>query len=84
MLQMQRGRCCRGVAVHCHANMHVAAFNMHVGIASMRNCVGAVYYKQIRKSEQRPPLYLRTADLVPHPRTPLCHTAIARCKLRQD
>ena len=35
-------------------------------------CVGAVYYKQIRKSEQRPPLHLRTADLVPQPRTPLC------------
>ena len=28
-------------------------------------CVWAVYYIQIRKSEQRPPLYLRTADLVP-------------------
>ena len=27
--------------------------------------VWAVYYKQIRKSEQRPPLHLRTADLVP-------------------
>jgi len=36
------------------------------------------------KSEQRPPLHLRTADLVPQPRTPLCHKAIARCKLRQD
>ena len=35
---------------------------------------GAVYYIQIRKSEQRPPLHLRTADLVPQPRTPLCHT----------
>jgi len=33
--------------------------------------VGAVYYIQIRKSEQRPPLHLRTADLVPQPRTPL-------------
>ena len=30
-------------------------------------CVGAVYYKQICKSEQRPPLQLRTADLVPQP-----------------
>ncbi len=28
-------------------------------------CVWAVYYKQIRKSEQRPPLHLRAADLVP-------------------
>jgi len=46
--------------------------------------VWAVYYKQIRKSEQRPPLHLRAADLVPQPRTPVCHTAIARCKLRQD
>ena len=27
-------------------------------------CVWAVYYKQIRKSEQRPPLHLRAADLV--------------------
>ena len=44
-------------------------------------CVGAVYYKQIRKSEQRPPLHLRTADLVPQSRTPLCPKAIARCKL---
>ena len=43
-----------------------------------------IYYKQIRKSEQRPPLHLRAADLVPQPWTPLCHTAIARCKLRQD
>ena len=34
------------------------------------SCVGAVYYKQIRKSDQRPPLRLRTADLVPQPRTP--------------
>ena len=40
--------------------------------------VGAVYYKQIRKSEQKPPLYLRTADLVPQPLTPLRHTAIER------
>ena len=48
------------------------------------SCVWAVYYKQIRKSEQRPPLHLRAADLVPQPRTPLCYTAIARCKLRQD
>ena len=31
-------------------------------------CVWAVYYKQIRKSEQRPPLHLRTTDLVPQPR----------------
>ena len=44
----------------------------------------AVYCKQIRKSEQGPPLHLRTADLVAQPRTPFCHTAIARCKLRQD
>ena len=35
-------------------------------------CVGAVYYVQIRKSEQRTPLHLRTADLVPQPRTRLC------------
>ena len=49
-----------------------------------RLCVGAVYYKQIRKSEQRPPLQLRTADLVPQSRTPLCPKAIARCKLKQD
>ena len=34
-------------------------------------CVWVVYYKQIRKSEQRPPLHLRTADLVPQSRTPL-------------
>jgi hypothetical protein len=31
---------------------------------------GVVYYIQIRKSEQRPPLHLRTADHVPQPRTP--------------
>jgi len=30
--------------------------------------VWAVYYKQIRKSEQRPPLHLRAADLVAQPR----------------
>ena len=48
------------------------------------DCVWAVYYKQIRKSEQRPPLHLRAADLVPQPRTPVCHMAIARSKLRQD
>ena len=46
--------------------------------------VWAVYYKQIRKSEQRPPLHLRAADLVPQPRTPVFHMARARCKLRQD
>jgi len=40
--------------------------------------VWAVYYKQIRKSEQRPPLHLRAADLVPQPRTPVCHMTIAR------
>ena len=40
--------------------------------------VWAVYYKQIRKSEQRPPLHLRAADLVPQPRTPVCHTATNR------
>ena len=38
--------------------------------------VWAVYYRQIRKSEQRPPLHLWTADLVPQPRTPLCYKAI--------
>ena len=36
------------------------------------DCVWALYYKQIRKSEQRPPLHLRAADLVPQPRTPMC------------
>jgi hypothetical protein len=30
-----------------------------------RGRVWAVYYRQIRKSEQRPPLHLRAADLVP-------------------
>ena len=44
--------------------------------------VWVVYYKQIRKSEQRPPLHLRAADLVPQPRTPVCHMAIAWSKLR--
>ena len=36
-----------------------------------RSVCGRFHYKQIRKSEQRPPLYLRTADLVPQSRTPL-------------
>jgi hypothetical protein len=40
-------------------------------------CVWAGYYKQIRKSEQRPPLHLRAADLVPQPRTPVCHIHLA-------
>jgi len=43
------------------------------------DCVGAVYYIQIRKSEQRPPLHLRTADLVPQPRTPLSHERAKNC-----
>ena len=60
-------------------------FSLVAALASAANlCVWAVYYRQIRKSEQRPPLHLRTADLVPQPRTPLCHTAIARGKRRQD
>ena len=37
-------------------------------------CVGAVYYIQIRKSEERPPLHLRTADHVPHSPGPHCVT----------
>ena len=41
-------------------------------------CEGAVYYIQIRKSEQRPPLHLRAADHVPQPGAPLCYTSTAR------
>ena len=37
------------------------------------SCVWAVYYKQIRKSEQRPPLHLRAADLVPAPDPGVSH-----------
>ena len=51
------------------------------------HCVWAVYYKQIRKSEQRPPLHLRAADLVPQPRTP-CVTwplsELARTRFQTD
>ena len=47
-----------------------AATREHMTFESLEfACVWAVYYKQIRKSEQRPPLHLRAADLVPQPRT---------------
>ena len=48
MLQIQRVRYCRGVAVHWHANMHVPAFNMHVGIVDMMNGFLKLHVDQFR------------------------------------
>ena len=45
-------------------------------------CVWAVYYIQIRKSEQRPPLHLRAADLVPQPRTAALRHRVAAVAAR--
>ena len=66
--------------VHLLAGVHAVRASVCGRLQS--ESVWAVYYKQIRKSEQRPPLHLRAADLVPQPRTPVCHMAIARSKLR--
>ena len=48
-----------------------------VAVCVCRGCL----LQQNRKSEHRPQ-HLRTADLVPQSRTPLCHTAIARVERR--
>ena len=69
-------------ACHSTTAAMVRLCGRHEVLQKNFECVWAVYYKQIRQSEQRPPLHLRAADLVPQPRTPVCHMAIARNKLR--
>ena len=49
MLQMQRGRCCRGVAVHCHANMHVVASTCMWVLPAVRNHVDQIREFQLRQ-----------------------------------